>query len=65
MFAKNGVPIDAIIGEDKSRHTRDNAFLSRKAVDESGIDIQTASHFASKQITMTLYPKDKCHRDKD
>lgn len=34
--------IDAIIGEDKSRHTRDNAFLSRKAVDESGIDIKTA-----------------------
>lgn len=42
VFAKNGVPIDAIIGEDKSRHTRDNAFLSRKAVDESGIDIKTA-----------------------
>lgn len=39
---KNGVPADAIIGEDKSGHTRDNAFLSRKVVDEKGIEIKTA-----------------------
>ena len=39
---KNAVPRDAIIGEDKSGHTRDNAFLSRKIVDEKGIQIKTA-----------------------
>lgn len=42
VFVKNGVPTEAIIGEDKSGHTRDNAFLSRKVVDESGIEIKTA-----------------------
>ncbi len=42
VLLKNGVPISAIIGEDKSGHTRDNAFLSRKAVDEKKIDIKTA-----------------------
>lgn len=42
VLLKNGVPISAIIGEDKSGHTRDNAFLSRKAVDEKGIVIKTA-----------------------
>lgn len=39
---KNGVPADAIIGEDKSGHTRDNAYLSRKAVDERGLQIKKA-----------------------
>lgn len=42
VFIKNGVPMEAIIGEYKSGHTRDNAFLSRKAVDERGIEIKTA-----------------------
>lgn len=42
VFVKNGVPVNAIIGEDKSGHTRDNAFLSRKAVDENGLEIKTA-----------------------
>ena len=42
VFLKNGVPAGAIIKEDKSGHTRDNAFLSRKVVDESGIEIKTA-----------------------
>lgn len=42
MFLKNGVPVSAIIGEDKSGHTRDNAFLTRKVVDERGVDIKTA-----------------------
>ncbi len=39
VLIKNGVPAGAVIGEDKSGHTRDNAFLSRKAVDEKGIEI--------------------------
>ena len=42
VFVKNGVPTEVIIGEDKSGHTRDNAFLSRKVVDESDIEIKTA-----------------------
>ena len=42
VLIKNGVPTEAIIGEDKSGHTRDNAFFSRKAVDEKGIEIKTA-----------------------
>ena len=42
VFIKNGVPADVIVGEDKSGHTRDNAFLSRKVVDEKGIEIKTA-----------------------
>jgi len=42
VFVKNGVPADAIIGEDKSGHTRDNAFFSRNVVDKKGIEIKTA-----------------------
>ncbi len=42
VLLKNDVPASAIIGEDKSGHTRDNAFLSRKAVDERGVDINAA-----------------------
>ena len=42
VLIKNGVPIDAIIEENKSRHTRDNAFFSLKAVDEKGVEIKTA-----------------------
>ena len=42
VLLKNGVPAAAIIRENKSGHTRDNAFLSRKTVDERGIDIKTA-----------------------
>ncbi len=42
VLIKNGVPTNAIIGEDKSGHTRDNAFFSRKVIDESGIEIKTA-----------------------
>ncbi len=37
VLVKNGVPLNAIIGEDKSGHTRDNAFLSRTVLDECGI----------------------------
>ena len=42
VLVKNGVPADAIIGEDKSGHTRDNAFFSKKVADENGLDIKTA-----------------------
>ena len=43
VFMKNGVPADAIVGrEDKSGHTRDNAFFSREVVDAKGIEIRTA-----------------------
>lgn len=42
VFLKNGVPASAIIGENKSGHTRDNAFFSRKAVDKKGVEIKTA-----------------------
>ena len=38
----NGVPLSAIYGEDKSGHTRDNAFFSRKVADENGLNIKTA-----------------------
>ena len=41
VLVKNGVPQTAIIEESKSGHTRDNAFLSRKAVDEKGIMIKS------------------------
>lgn len=42
VLLKNGVSAPAMIGEDKSGHTRDNAFFSRKAVDERGVEIKTA-----------------------
>ncbi len=41
VLLKNGVPVSAIIGEDRSGHTRDNAFFSRKATDEKGLEIKT------------------------
>ena len=42
VLLKNGVPLSAVIGEDQSGHTRDNAFLSRKVIDEKGIALKTA-----------------------
>ncbi len=42
VLTKNGVPESAILGEDKSRYTRDNAFFSRKACDEHNIKISSA-----------------------
>lgn len=42
VLLKNGVPEPAIIGEDTSGHTHDNAFFSRKVADEHGLRIQTA-----------------------
>lgn len=42
VLIKNGIPSEAIIEEDQSGHTRDNAFLSKKAVEERGVEIKTA-----------------------
>lgn len=42
VLLKNGVPASAIIGENQSGHTRDNAFFSRKVMDEKGVEIKTA-----------------------
>lgn len=42
VLIKNGVGREAIICENQSQHTRDNAFLSRKVVDEMGIKINNA-----------------------
>lgn len=42
VLLKNGVPVSAIIGEDQSGHTRDNAFLSRKIIDERKMEIKKA-----------------------
>ena len=38
----SGVPRTAIFGEDKSGHTRDNAFFSRKIVNDNSLEIKTA-----------------------
>ncbi len=42
VLNKNGVPLSCIYGEDKSGHTRDNAFFPKKAADENGLEIKTA-----------------------
>lgn len=42
VLLKNGVPASAIIGEYQAGHTRDNAFLSKEAVDKMGIEIKTS-----------------------
>lgn len=42
VLLQNGVPEKAIITEEKSGHTRDNAYLSKKAVDEAGVSIKSA-----------------------
>jgi uncharacterized SAM-binding protein YcdF (DUF218 family) len=42
VLIKNGVPAQAIIGEDKSGYTKENAVLTRKAADEKGLTIMTA-----------------------
>ena len=36
------LPRTAIYGEDKSGHTRDNAFFSRNIVNDNGLEIKTA-----------------------
>lgn len=42
VLRKNGVPASAIVGEDQSGHTRDNAFYARKACDAAGLRIKSA-----------------------
>jgi len=42
VLIRNGVNKEAIIYENQSQHTRDNAFLSRKVVDEMGLEVKTA-----------------------
>ncbi len=42
VLIKNGVPADVIVGENQSGHTRDNAYLSRKVVDDCGLQIKSA-----------------------
>ena len=42
VLIKSGVPRTAIYGEDKSGHTRDNAFFSRNVVNDNGLRINTA-----------------------
>ena len=44
VLRKNGVPASAIVGEFQSGHTRDNAFLSRQAVDEKGLVFPHGPH---------------------
>ena len=42
VLTKNDVPGTAIYGEDKSCHTHDNAFFSRKIVNDNNLKIKTA-----------------------
>lgn len=42
VLLRNGVPDEAIIREDRSGHTRDNAYLSAEIVRDRGLTIKTA-----------------------
>ena len=42
VLIKNGVPAAAIIDEDKSGYTKENAVLTRKVADRNGLTIKTA-----------------------
>lgn len=42
VLIKNGVPKEAILCEDKSGHTKENAFFSRKVTDKRGLVINRA-----------------------
>ncbi len=42
VLERNGVPKESIIKEDKAAFTKENAILSRKAVDEKGIKVGSA-----------------------
>ena len=42
VLVKNGVPRDSIYTENKSGHTRDNAFMSRMIADENRLEINKA-----------------------
>lgn len=42
VLLRNGVPAEAIICEDRSGHTRDNAYLSAEVVRSRGIELKSA-----------------------
>lgn len=42
VLQKNGVPATAILCENKSGHTRDNAFLTRRLTDEQSLTVNSA-----------------------
>ena len=42
VLLKNGVPESAILGENKSTHTRDNAFFTRQLTDDRNLIIKSA-----------------------
>jgi uncharacterized SAM-binding protein YcdF (DUF218 family) len=42
VLKKNGVPEEAILWEDKSGHTRDNAFFSRRVADDNKMNVKKA-----------------------
>lgn len=42
VLTRCGVPSTAILGEDRSMHTRDNAFLTRALTDAHGLEIRRA-----------------------
>lgn len=53
VLIKNGVTRDAIVCENQSQHTRDNAFLSRKIVDEMELEIKSA------RVLCLYHPNDR------
>lgn len=42
VLEKNGVPSEAVIGEARSRYTKENAAFAKELADEKGISISTA-----------------------
>jgi uncharacterized SAM-binding protein YcdF (DUF218 family) len=42
VLMNNGIPKEAILGEDQSSFTRENAYFSKKALEERGITIRKA-----------------------
>jgi len=42
VLLKNGVPASAIIGEEQSGYTKENALFSRMAADEANLVVRTA-----------------------
>lgn len=68
VLIKNGVLDKDILREDKSQHTRDNAFLSREMTDEAGLDIHKAlivcKSFHARRCLMLYqmaFPKTEIH----
>lgn len=42
VLVKNGVPISAILGENKSGYTKENAFFSRTVADDNNLEVKKA-----------------------